>query len=135
MRTLQLVVLGAAAALLAACGTADGSAPPAPADKAASAKATETSPAAPPKDLTCPTDLRVATDGGLLAELPNGYDTRAEAVEAFLAVDDQWGDDYVLAEGGESAWILREDGTAEARVSFLRHQGFTVHGYQACASE
>src|SRR4051794_33842402 len=80
---------------------------------------TTTAPAAAPTTLTCPSDEGVSTDGGYLAELPDGFDTREEAVEAFLADNDAFDDDYVISSDGKGAWVLRADGTAEARLTFL----------------
>ena len=52
-------------------------------------------------------------------------------MKAWLAAS-QFGDDFILTPDGQHAWILRPDGTAVARVHFLRHSGYTVHGYEAC---
>lgn len=126
MSTLPFVAAATVFGLaLAACGQSADSAPK---------PGTESStPAAAPTDLTCPSDERVGTDGGLLAEQPDGLDTRDEAIEAWLSRMQGWGEDYVLTDNRRGAWILREDGTAHAKVDFIRHQGFTVHGYTACS--
>ena len=93
-----------------------------------------------PTALSCPSDTSVHTAGGLLSKMPNGFDTREEAVEDWLSrskspTGGDWGGaDYIIDENGREAWILRDDGTAVARVRFLRHSGFTVHGYNACTS-
>ena len=121
------VLHGCALLALVTCLTACGS------DTSAVATSKTASPEAAPTDLTCPTVERVQTDGGYLAELPDGFDTREEAVEAFLANNNAFDDDYALGPDGKSAWVLRADGTAEARLTFLRHSGYTVHGYEACS--
>ncbi|WP_164775183.1 hypothetical protein [Nocardioides pantholopis] len=43
------------------------------------------------------------------------------------------GDDFVLIPDSDGAWILRSDGTAVAKVEVIRHSGYTVNGYEACA--
>ncbi len=86
-----------------------------------------------PTELSCPDNMQVGTDGGLLAKMPNGFDTPEEAVEDWLSGNESSDDNYVLARDGSGAWILRDDGTAHTRVEFLRHSGYTVHGYQACS--
>lgn len=86
-----------------------------------------------PKKLTCPSGRSVATDGGLLmagAEL-NGTETAAEAVKAWMT--SQGGTDYVLTGDASGAWVLRADGTAQAKVNLLLSDGWLVHGYEACA--
>lgn len=86
-----------------------------------------------PKKLTCPSGRTVATDGGLLvagAEL-NGTETAAEAVKAWMA--SQGGTDYVLTDDATGAWVLRADGTAQAKLNLLLSDGWLVHGYEACA--
>lgn len=86
-----------------------------------------------PKKLTCSSGRSVATDGGLLvagAEL-NGAETAAEAVQAWMA--SQGGTDYVLTGDATGAWVLRADGTAQAKVNLLLSDGWVVHGYEACA--
>jgi hypothetical protein len=110
--------------LLAGCGSQTGSGPST--DKSAS-------PAAEPTDLTCPDGERVGTDGGLLAQPPDGFDTPEEAVESWLT-NTKNADDYVLSADGKGACILRDNGTAHTKVSFIRSSGYTVHGYEACSS-
>lgn len=87
-----------------------------------------------PTGLTC-TGLIVSTAGGLFAgSIPDGYKTREAAVDAWLAhAPRRYSRDYVISSNGRVAWLLRKDGTAEAKLRFLRHRGFAVHGYEACA--
>lgn len=92
---------------------------------------TEATPSPMPSELSCPSGNMVGTDGGLLAEFLDGYDTREEALAVWLEHWPQWGKRYAIAEDG-SAWILRADGTALARVTFIEHKGFTAHGYDEC---
>lgn len=92
-----------------------------------------------PTQLSCPSNEMVSTAGGYLKKMPDGFDTREEAVESWLATTrnldgEDWSDaDYVIAEGGHEAWVLRDNGSAQARVDFLFSSGFTVQGYDACA--
>jgi hypothetical protein len=91
---------------------------------------------ATPTSLTCRTNERVGTPGGYWAHLPDGYPTREKAVAAWLSSwlsSRHFGSDFAVTSDGKSAWILRADGTAMAKVHFLRHSGYTVHGYEACA--
>jgi hypothetical protein len=128
MRSLAaLTSLLLAAPLIAGCGGTS---------TAARSVPTETvHEASTPTALTCPSGEGVQDPGGLLAKRPDGYDTREQAVEAWLE-DTEWAPadaDFVVAEDGKSAWILRTDETATAQVRFLRHSGFTVYGYEACS--
>ncbi len=84
-----------------------------------------------PSELSCPSGNAVGTDGGLLAELPDGYDTRKEALATWLEHWPEWGRRYTIADDG-TAWILRADGTARAHVTFIEHEGFTAQGYEEC---
>ena len=45
----------------------------------------------------------------------------------------QGGTDYVLTGDASGAWVLRADGTAQAKVNLLLSDGWLVHGYEACA--
>ena len=86
-----------------------------------------------PSALTCPSGEMVGTAGGLLAKWPDGFDTPRQAVRVWLSTSD-WPDaDFVLSDDATEAWVLRDDGTAQARVGLLEHDGFTVHGYDACS--
>jgi hypothetical protein len=127
MRIHAALVTLALATVLCGCGEAVSlrESPPSP--------AAEPGPA--PTALTCPTGEMVTSDGGLFAagHLPDGYATPERAVEVWLGDVQRFGDDYVLTRDGRGAWVLRPDGTAKARVSFLRHSGYSVHGYQACS--
>jgi hypothetical protein len=87
-----------------------------------------------PATLTCPDGEFVWSEGGLLAEpIPPGHPTREAAVEAWLATaPPRFSRDYVIAADGKAAWLLRKNGTAETKLRFLHHNGFTVHGYDSC---
>ena len=122
VRAIRLLGALTVAACLAACGHHDGRPTPA----AGSTRE--------PTDLTCPGGDAVGTDGGYLAELPDGFDTREEAVESWLSQNHDFTGPYVISADGRGAWLVREDGTAKARLEFLRHSGFTVHGYERCTS-
>lgn len=94
---------------------------------------------ATPSALSCPSNKFFTTEGGFLAEKPDGFPTREQAVESFLAAKiarvNGWADaGYVISEDGKVGWVLREDGTAQVRLNFLRHDGFTVYGFDACSS-
>lgn len=121
----QFALCALTVGLLAGCGSETEPSPSAVESASAAAE---------PTDLTCPTDERVGTAGGLLAEAPDGFDTREEAVEEWLRGGSHEGDDYIIFSDGTGAWILRADGTAHTKVSFLRSKGFVVHGYESCSS-
>lgn len=87
-----------------------------------------------PTALTCPSGQQVQTAGGFLASVPDGYDTQEQAVRAWLD-DTTWVDDdsgFIVTDDGLSAWVLRADGTATARVGFIGRTSFTVHDFEAC---
>lgn len=44
----------------------------------------------------------------------------------------QGGTDYVLTDDATGAWVLRDDGSARAKVDLLLSDGWLVHGYEAC---
>lgn len=91
----------------------------------------EVTPTAMPTELNCPSGNTVGTDGGLLAKLPDGVGSREEALARWLERFPRWGKRFVIDDDG-SAWILRNDDTARARVTFIQHKGFTAHGYEEC---
>lgn len=128
MRLRRAVPLCLVVALLGGCGGTSTAT-----RVASTAPVNETS---TPTALTCPSGEQVEDPGGLVAKPPHGYGTQEQAIEAWLRDNDWAGDaaDFVLATNGKSAWIVREDGTATAHVQFVRHDGFTVYGYQACSS-
>ena len=81
-----------------------------------------------PEGLTCPTDERVSTAGGMLAEWPEGEDTPEEVVAAESTPEEPW----VLV--GKKAYVLRPDGTAfEVHELVKGPKGWFAHGYEACA--
>lgn len=82
--------------------------------------------------LDCPSGEISGTPGGLLAQLPDGYDTQEEAVEAWLQGTKYEGQRYRLSEDGESAFVLRDDGTVEAMLGFIVNSGYTVHSVFNC---
>lgn len=86
-----------------------------------------------PTHLTCPTEERVSTAGPYWARLPDGSATPEETVEAWMS-HTKLGQGFVLTNHVHGAWILRSDGTAVAKVDFIRYSGYTVDGYEACAS-
>ena len=89
---------------------------------------TQESAAPAPKGLTCPTGARVATEGGSLAEWPEGEDTPEEVVAAESTAEEPW----VLV--GKKAYVLRPDGTAfEVHDLVKGPKGWFAHGYEACA--
>src|SRR3954451_16180311 len=105
------------------------------ADKATALDESPSPTAAPiPATLTCPDGEFVWSEGGLLAEpIPPGHPTREAAVEAWLATaPPRFSRDYVIAADGKTAWLVRKNGTAETKLRFLHHKGFTVHGYDSC---
>lgn len=88
-----------------------------------------------PTALTCPSGKQVSTAGGFLAEVPDGADTRELAVRNWLEFT-KWAPadaDFIMTEDDKSAWVLRPDGTALARVGFIGRPGFTVYDFDACS--
>ncbi len=80
-----------------------------------------------PKGLTCPTNGRVSSGGGLLAEVPVGPDTAEELVDAESTEEKPW----VLV--GRKAYELRPDGTAFKVHDLVKGpKGWFVDGYEAC---
>jgi len=80
-----------------------------------------------PQGLTCPTDGRVGSSGGLLAEWPDGPDTAAEVVDAESTPEQPW----VLV--GRKAYELRPDGTAFKVHDLVNGpKGWFLGGYEAC---
>ena len=92
-------------------------------------------PAPSPTELTCPTDLRVVSSGGFVARQSlDGHDTQDRAVDAWARTRASLIKEEVDAlPTDDGAWVLRADGTAIAKVSFIENKGFTVYGYQVCA--
>lgn len=113
--------------------------PSASADAFASASAATTQSGSPESSrlLTCPGDRTVQTDGGLRdpRAIVIGHPSAFAAVEAWMK--DQGGDDYVLDSARTTAWVLRTDGTARARlevVEVTNGEGWVIQGYKACVS-
>jgi hypothetical protein len=130
MSTVPRSLLGplVAALLLAGCGSQTGT-PTADAPAAPPEKQSPSEPGTPeaPEGLTCPTNERVATEGGSLAEWPKGADTPEAVVEAKSTPEEPW----VLA--GKRAYVLRPDGTAfEVHDLVEGPKGWFLHGYEAC---
>lgn len=94
-----------------------------------------------PVDLTCPTNQRVATDGGYRdLSLEPGYPSREAAVQAWLAAGGLAGGgrlagvaDSVVIDIDRDAWILRADGTAVAWANVVGRKDYQVYGYLMCA--
>ncbi|GAB2755689.1 hypothetical protein GCM10027020_04790 [Nocardioides salsibiostraticola] len=92
----------------------------------------------PPVRLTCATDLRQQASPPFRDGSEGGSRSAEQAVESWLAgplSGGRYGPDFVLDDSMGRAWILREDGTAEARVRVdLLEGGYFVETYFACAS-
>ncbi|GAB3253661.1 hypothetical protein [Nocardioides dilutus] len=89
-----------------------------------------------PQALTCPTEMRAAADAPFFDESAPGATTPEAAVEAWLegAFGRSFGPEYVMDEDKKHAWILRADGTAEARVTvkLTAGGGYFYYGHEAC---
>ena len=89
-----------------------------------------------PRDLTCPTDLRSVSSPPFFDESAAGAPSPEGAVEAWLGsgMGRGLGPDYALDESRSHAWILRDDGTAEAHVSvkLTAGGGYFYYGHEAC---
>lgn len=86
-----------------------------------------------PADLTCPGTGETVSMSADPAEMPDGFDTREEAIERWLTDRTEFGNRYLIAADGTGAWLLRPDDTAFAKVEFIEHHGFTANNYTACA--
>ncbi len=70
----------------------------------------------------------------------DGFDTREQAVEKWLTLSEapdgrDWKNaNYVISDNGQVAWVLRWNGTARARLNLVERDGYSVHGYDACAT-
>lgn len=91
-----------------------------------------TNPVGEVQSLVCPSGELSETVGGFLLKEPDGLPTRGEAVESWLRDSQFRGHAYRVSEDGEAAYVLRADDTPVARLSFIRHSGFTVHGVLNC---
>ena len=94
--------------------------------------------AATPIQLDCPGDETVQTDGGLRSPgaLMIGHASPMIAVQAWM--ESQGGDDFVLDSAESTAWVLRDDGTAQARLNVVQvtyGEGWVVQGFEACTAE
>ena len=91
-----------------------------------------------PVRLACATDLRQLAGPPFRDESQGGSASAEQAVESWLASPmsgGRYGPNFVLDDSMRRAWILREDGTAEARVRLdLLEVGYFVETYFACAS-
>jgi hypothetical protein len=87
----------------------------------------------PRSGLACPSGEMGGTPGGYLSDLPDGFDTKEQAVEAWLRDSRYEGQDYVLSSDREHAYVLRADGSAEAELGFIVHSGFTVQSVLSCS--
>ena len=125
MDTVQRTLIGISlvlSATLVSCGS----------ETSTTAADAETSPSqsasvAAPEGLTCPTNGRVSSGGGLLAEVPEGPDTAQELVDSESTEKKPW----VLA--GRKAYELRPDGTAFKVHDLVKGpKGWFVDGYEAC---
>ncbi len=90
-----------------------------------------------PKDLTCPTKLRVSTAGGLqpAGSEPEGYTSAEQAVEDWIGDGSTFGlgTAYRISDDGTSAWLLRKDGTAYASLPIREESDrYFTEGYTAC---
>lgn len=133
MKMSRIAILAVLTLGLSSCSSGDeppSSAPP-------FSPSTEASTVATPVRLVCPDDQTVQSDGGLRAsgERISGQTSPMSAAEAW--VKEQGGDEVVLSADQSTAWVLRADGTAQARlevVQVLDGDGWTVQGFKACVS-
>lgn len=141
MRVRLVAVAALSCAALAGCTgqddeapTPDAASPPDSSEAPISANAVTQIPVR----LTCTTDLRQQGGPPFRDGSEGGAESPEQAVESWLASPlsgGRYGPDFALDESMRRAWILREDGTAEARVRLdLLEGGFFVETYFACAS-
>ena len=94
------------------------------------------SPTGTPFDLTCPTNFRSVSTPPYFDEAAPGAKSPESAVETWLGSDmgRGLGPDYALDESRTHAWILRTNGTAEARVTvkLTVGGGYFYFGHEAC---
>lgn len=97
---------------------------------------TVTSGSSSPRGLTCPTEMRAAASPPFFDETAPGATTPEGAVETWLAgpVGKAFGPEYVMDANKRHAWLLRPDGTAEARVTvkLTIGGGYLYYGHEAC---
>lgn len=87
-------------------------------------------PPSEPTSLTCPSGYSDLMDARFDGSV---YPTREGVVKHFLEMSDDTSAKYVISKDGKTAWILREDGTAQDRVWLLRrHNGFFFRKAESC---
>lgn len=82
--------------------------------------------------LTCPSNEMLSAPGPYWATVPKGFGTRTEAVDAWLRASLYAGSKYQMAPSGDAAYVLRDDGTAVASLTFMESNGFLVDGVLSC---
>lgn len=93
---------------------------------------------ATPRELTCPSELRSVSAPPYFDEAARGAPTPEEALDRWLGspIARGLGPDYVFDDDRNYAWVLRGDGTAEARVhvKLTSGGGYFYYGHEACGS-
>ena len=91
---------------------------------------------ATPRELSCASELRSVSAPPYFDEAARGAPSPETALEKWLAspIARGLGPDYIFDKNKKYAWVLRSDGTAEARVHVKRTSGggYFYYGHEAC---